>query len=114
MDKIIESIILGAIQGVTEFLPISSSAHLAVFPWIFNWTNISPSFDVALHIGTLIALCVYFFKDGLFLVKSGISTAILKISKNPKLSISDEAKTCNTRVHRLYRQPDPGCNKAAP
>ena len=41
MDKIIESVLLGTIQGVTEFLPISSSAHLKIFPWLFNFTEIS-------------------------------------------------------------------------
>ncbi len=92
MDKIIESILLGIIQGITEFLPISSSAHLRAFTWICNWTDISESFDLALHIGTLIALCVFFFKDGLFLIKSGISTAVIKFANNSKLSISDDAK----------------------
>ena len=93
MDKIIEAVLLGAIQWITEFLPISSSAHLAVFPWIFNWSNVlSPSFDVALHIGTLIALCVYFFKDGIELIKNGIAYAVVSIAKKSKLSIDDEKK----------------------
>ncbi len=81
MDKIIEAIILGIIQGFTEFLPISSSAHLAVVPWLFNWSEISASFDLALHIGTLLALIIFFFKDGINYVKSGIAVAILKLSK---------------------------------
>ena len=92
MDKIIEAILLGAIQGITEFLPISSSAHLTVFPWIFNWTSISPSFDVALHIGTLVALCVYFFKDGIELIKSGLAFFIVSVARKSKLSIDDEKK----------------------
>lgn len=54
---------LGVVQGLTEFLPISSSAHLALFPWIFEWKDPGLAFDVALHWGTLIALVAYFWRD---------------------------------------------------
>lgn len=60
---ITQSIILGIVQGLTEFLPISSSAHLNLFPWVFGWQEMPESFDVALHIGTLLALIVFFYKD---------------------------------------------------
>jgi undecaprenyl pyrophosphate phosphatase UppP len=53
----IQAIILGIIQGLTEFIPISSSAHLIIVPWLFRWTDpalTSLTFDVSLHIGTLI------------------------------------------------------------
>lgn len=75
---IIHAIILGIIQGLTEFLPISSSAHLNVFPWIFNWEMLSEGMDVALHIGTLLALVIFFFKDWVNLVKGGYKKAIKK------------------------------------
>ena len=75
MIEIIQSIILGLIQGLTEFLPVSSSAHLNLFPWIFNWNEISESFDVALHLGTLFAICIFFFKDWICLIKSGFLLA---------------------------------------
>ena len=78
MEEIIHSLILGIVQGLTEFLPISSSAHLNVFPWIFGWSEISDSFDVALHVGTLIAICIYFFKDWINLIKSGFKQAFKK------------------------------------
>src|SRR5512136_2071985 len=55
--------ILGALQGFTEILPISSSAHLIVLPWLFHWPASGITFDVALHLGTLIALCLYFWRD---------------------------------------------------
>lgn len=61
---IVESLILGIVQGLTEFLPISSSAHLNVFPWLFGWKNLSEGMDVALHIGTLLALVIFFGKIG--------------------------------------------------
>ena len=53
--KIYQAIILGIVQGLTELLPISSSAHLKLIPWVFNWT-MSESFDIALHLGTLMAI----------------------------------------------------------
>lgn len=66
--EIYQAIILGVVQGLTEFLPISSSAHLTIIPWIFNW-NIPESFDVALHFGTLLAIAIYFLKDWIELIK---------------------------------------------
>lgn len=68
---ILHAIILGIVQGLTEFLPISSSGHLNVFPWIFGWEMLSDGMDVALHIGTLLALIIFFFKDWVALVKGG-------------------------------------------
>lgn len=61
----VQAIILGLVQGVTEFLPISSTAHLILFPWFFGWKGEVDTlmFDVALHGGTLLALLVCFYKD---------------------------------------------------
>ncbi len=56
-------IILAIIQGITEFLPISSSAHLFLTPWMFNFTNPGLAFDAAIHIGTALALLVFFGKE---------------------------------------------------
>lgn len=58
-----EGIVLGAVQGLSEFLPISSSGHLIVIPWLFNWKDPGLSFDVCLHLGTALALILYFFGD---------------------------------------------------
>ena len=58
-----QSIILGIVQGLGEFLPISSSAHLIVIPWLLGWDDGGLTFDVALHGGTLIALLVYFRRE---------------------------------------------------
>ena len=75
---ILHAIILGIVQGLTEFLPISSSAHLNVFPWIFKWEMLSEGMDVALHIGTLLALVIFFFKDWVALIKGGYNQTIKK------------------------------------
>lgn len=56
-------IILATIQGITEFLPISSSAHLYLFPWLFNLPSPGLTFDAAIHIGTSLALLIFFWKD---------------------------------------------------
>jgi undecaprenyl-diphosphatase len=67
-----EAIILGIIQGFTEFLPISSSAHLILLPWMFGWQGTlvdSLNFDVALHAGTLVAILAFFWRDWLDLLR---------------------------------------------
>ena len=73
---LLHAIILGIVQGLTEFLPISSSGHLLIVPWLFNWNDFSdPSvkkaFDVALHIGTLAAVLGYFRRDLVTYARSG-------------------------------------------
>jgi len=59
---IYQSIILGIVQGITEFFPISSTAHLALVPWIFSWKDPGLSYNVALHFGSLFAIIIYFRK----------------------------------------------------
>lgn len=71
--SVIEAVILGVVQGLGEFLPISSSAHLVLVPWFFGWHDPGLTFDVALHVGTLAALVVFFWKDWLILIKEGFS-----------------------------------------
>ena len=82
---IIQALILGVVQGLTELLPVSSSAHLNVIPWLLKWTEnpafmeeFSGSFDVALHFGTLIAIALFFFKDWLILIKAGFKKVVKK------------------------------------
>jgi undecaprenyl-diphosphatase len=69
MDTILQAALVGLLQGLTEFIPISSSAHLELAPWIAGWETDgligSLAFDVFLHLGTLVALLVYFFRDWL-------------------------------------------------
>jgi len=68
---ILQAVILGLAQGLGEFLPISSSAHLILVPWLFKWTDPGLTFDVALHIGTLVAVVTYFWKDWWQLIIKG-------------------------------------------
>jgi undecaprenyl-diphosphatase len=58
-----EAMVLGAVQGLGEFLPISSSAHLIIVPWLLKWNDPGLVFDVALHLGTLVALLVYYWRE---------------------------------------------------
>ncbi len=58
-----QAILLALIQGLTEFLPISSSAHLALAPWLLGWKDQGLAFDIALHFGTLLAVLLYFARD---------------------------------------------------
>ncbi|HQT92738.1 MAG TPA: undecaprenyl-diphosphatase UppP [Candidatus Kryptobacter bacterium] len=92
MGSTIESIILGIIQGLTEFLPISSTAHLVIVPDLFDWNAPllnSLTFDVALHLGTLLAVVTYFFKDTVDLI-TGFVRGLTKKSFNsdPKARFS--------------------------
>jgi undecaprenyl-diphosphatase len=58
-----QALILGLVQGITEFVPISSSAHLVILPWLFGWEDPGLTFDVSLHLGTLLAVLAYFWRD---------------------------------------------------
>ena len=75
MFSAFQAIVLGAIQGLTEFLPVSSSAHLILIRWMFEWQDQGLAFDVALHLGTLLALLVYYWREWLDM---GLSLAIGK------------------------------------
>lgn len=67
----IQAVVLGLVQGLGEFLPISSSGHLILVPRLFGWLDQGLAYDVALHWGTLLALAAYFGKEWLGLIKSG-------------------------------------------
>ncbi len=74
MDQIVQAIIIGVVQGLTEFLPISSSAHLILLPEVLGWDDAfinSAEFVVMLHMGTLAALLLYFWRDVLELISAG-------------------------------------------
>lgn len=85
---LLHAIILGIIQGLTEFLPVSSSAHLALIPWLLGWNDQGLSFDIALHVGTVLAVIVYFFRDWVQILAEGFGLSLGSdpgIRRNPKL-----------------------------
>jgi undecaprenyl-diphosphatase len=92
----LHAIVLGLTQGLTEFLPVSSSGHLLVVPWLFGWKDFDNStaglasekaFDVALHIGTFLAAVAYFRKDLVVYIRDGVKAVV-----NRKVSPTLEGK----------------------
>jgi undecaprenyl-diphosphatase len=89
-----EALVVGLVQGLTEFLPISSSGHLIVVPWLFGWDEPGLSFDAALHLGTLLAVFIYFWRE-LFAMVLAVPTALSRPlallrsapSENPETSV---------------------------
>jgi undecaprenyl-diphosphatase len=75
--QIVAAFVLGIIQGLTEFLPISSSAHLILVPWILGWNPEGLIFDVSLHVGTAVAILAYFWRDWVTIAKEA-TQGILK------------------------------------
>jgi undecaprenyl-diphosphatase len=79
---IYQVVILAVIQALTEFLPVSSTAHLALAPWLFGWKDPGLTFDIALHAGTLLAILIYFFRDWVQIVGQGIG---FNLGNDPQL-----------------------------
>jgi len=76
MDIALQALVIGIVQGLTEFLPVSSSGHLVIVPWLLGWTDPftrSLTFSVMLHLGTLVALLAYFRRDWARLVPAGLA-----------------------------------------
>lgn len=76
MDLVLQALVMGIVQGLTEFLPVSSSGHLIIVPYLLGWDDTfitSLAFSVMLHMGTLVALLVYFRADWLRLVPAGLA-----------------------------------------
>jgi len=78
VELVLHAALIGILQGLTEFIPVSSSAHLELAPWIAGWPEggviSSLSFDVFLHLGTLVALLAYFGRDWLRLLGAAIAS----------------------------------------
>jgi len=78
---LLQAIVLGVIQGFGEFLPISSSAHLILAPWLFGWHDPGLAFDVALHFGTLVAIVAYFARDWVEILSAAFGTSRLAMNR---------------------------------
>ena len=90
MVSLVQSIILGIVQGITEFLPISSTAHLALFPWFLKWNDPGLAFSVALHIGTLAAVIYYFWREWVMMIRefmAGVASRNFSSSPNVRLGL---------------------------
>lgn len=88
--SLIQGIILGIVQGLTEFIPVSSSGHLVIFPYLLGWPEQPLSFDTTLHLGTALALIIYFYKDLLKIVLSFIND--LKVNRFSFSKYNDDSR----------------------
>lgn len=69
----LQAALYGIVQGLGEFLPISSTAHITLLPWLFGWKDPGLAFDIALHMGTLFAVAIFFWRDWIKLIKAGLT-----------------------------------------
>lgn len=95
MVTILHSIVLGAIQGISEFLPISSSGHLILVPYLLHWSDPGIGFDVALHIGTAFAIVAFFWRDWMTIIANAIPKFQVTSSK---LQENDNPATGNSKL----------------
>ena len=91
-----EAVLLGLVQGLTEFLPISSSAHLIIVPWLFGMSEPGLAFDAALHVGTLIAVLIYFRNEFI-----GMAKAIPVALRDPRGLFAHTARSEKEQNARL-------------
>jgi len=85
---LLQVIVLAIVQGLTEFLPVSSTAHLYLTSWLLGWNAEALDFDIALHIGTLFAVLIYFFSDWVQIISQGFKLGKAhdeELRQNPKL-----------------------------
>ncbi|HEY4960867.1 MAG TPA: undecaprenyl-diphosphate phosphatase, partial [Terriglobales bacterium] len=103
---ILEAIVLGIIQGLTEFLPISSTAHLALTPWLVtklglaNWADPGLTFDVALHSGTLLAILLYFWRTWVQILRAAFGGKVVRFSEtsDSQRNLTPEEEHCERRL----------------
>ena len=99
-----EGAVLGIVQGLTEPLPISSSAHLVLVPWLLGWPEHSLTFDVALHMGTLAALLLFFWRDLLLLVRAWLPERGAPLGVVPGTATAGAPATADDPLRRQQRR----------
>lgn len=87
MTEVLQGIVLGAVQGLAEFLPVSSSGHLILVPALFNWQDQGLAFDVILHVGTLFALFWCFWSDIVSLAKNALTSSVTATERTQSRSL---------------------------
>ncbi len=87
----VQSVLMGLVQGLGEFLPISSSAHLVILPWFVNFEDPGLGYDVALHLGTVIAVIAFFWKDWLEIFTKTTRFVLKKPALTPTQAAEDKA-----------------------
>ena len=105
--SLLQSVLLGLIQGLTEFLPVSSSGHLAIFKQFFQIETGGMFFDILLHIGTLIAVFIVYYKDIFRMIKEGfaiIGDSFVNVATFFKRVITKEDLPYRKIVHNSYRK----------
>ncbi len=121
LTTIVRALILGVLQGLTEFIPISSSAHLIIVPWLFGWDDpalVGLSFDVALHLGTLVAVLWFFATDWIRLGRAWLhSVTERRIGTDPDRRLAwllligclpgaIVGALAETQIERLFHEPN--------
>src|SRR4051812_28539713 len=94
--SVFHAIVLGIVQGLTEFLPVSSSGHLIIVPWLFGWDEPGLAFDAALHLGTLVAVIIYFWRDlyaMVLAIPEALKSAGSLLRTNPGSNASEQTKS---------------------
>jgi undecaprenyl-diphosphatase len=119
--QLLQAIVLGIVQGLTEFLPVSSSAHLILVPWLLRWDDSilsSLAFDVSIHLGTLLALLLFFAADWVRLVRAGVASIVdRRIGDDPDRKMAWYLVIgtipaglvgffAETKIKRLFYEPD--------
>lgn len=103
--SLLEAVLMGILQGITEFLPVSSSGHLAIFKNVFEVnTNTGLLFDILLHVGTLVAVCIVYFKDIIRMVIEGAGL-FLDIFRNIGVFVHNLSTNRRRKYYPLLKSP---------
>jgi undecaprenyl-diphosphatase len=86
--ELVQAFVLALVQGATEFVPVSSSAHLVLLPWLLGWPDLGLVFDTTLHLGTLVAVVAYFWRDFIQLAMAWLQSVARRDFSDPKARVA--------------------------